>query len=169
MTDYSKAQKQAYYRWRKNTPKKRIELFLDEPVLDALNAKTHEWKCSRAEAVARLLGVSESIPELTNSSIPSSIPVSNNGDIHSTIPVSSPSSIQGIPNRTIPENKSGRGARAGEAQRRAELAAKARELKSQGLSWQRIADQFNATGVPTLRGGRWDASTIQHRVRRADR
>ena len=167
MTDYSKAQKQAYYRWRKNTPKKRIELFLDEPVLDALNAKTHEWKCSRAEVIARLLGVGESIPRSAPSSIPESIPVSNNSNIHSSIPVSSPDSIREIPNRHIPVNKSGRGARAGEAQRRAESVAKANELRQQGLSWKRIAEQFNADGIPTLRGGRWDASTIQHMVRRA--
>ena len=36
-----------------------------------------------------------------------------------------------------------------------------------GGCWQRIAEQFHADGVPTLRGGRWDASTVQHMVRRA--
>lgn len=40
------------------------------------------------------------------------------------------------------------------------------DLKSQGLSYARIADCLNKAGIPTSRGGRWFASTVHYILNR---
>ena len=43
-----------------------------------------------------------------------------------------------------------------------ELCARVREMRAEGVSYPRIAEAFNAEGVPTAHGGRrWFAATVR--------
>lgn len=42
-----------------------------------------------------------------------------------------------------------------------EVAARIVAERDEGHTWRAIADALNADGVPTLRGARWHASTVQ--------
>jgi len=44
----------------------------------------------------------------------------------------------------------------------AETVSMIRKLRKRGLSMKAIADRLNDTGIPTKRGGKWYASTIQY-------
>jgi hypothetical protein len=45
------------------------------------------------------------------------------------------------------------------------LSRRAKKLSAQGVSWKKIAKQWNAEGIPTLSGiGKWHGSTVKHMV-----
>ena len=49
-----------------------------------------------------------------------------------------------------------------------DLAKRATELRKQGLTWQQIADTFNAEGLRTARGGRFYTTTVARMIDRTD-
>jgi len=52
----------------------------------------------------------------------------------------------------------------------AALIRKAKKLSAQGVSWKKIAAQWNAEGIPTRSGiGKWHGSTVKHMIEKQGR